>query len=75
MHLKTVCLLEEAISQPVKKRAMVVESILKSLSPPEPGIDKKWALVAKKRLVQLRTGAIVAVPGDEVFLIELPIAQ
>lgn len=54
---------------------MVVESILKSLSPPEPGINKKWALVAKKRLVQLRTGAIVAVPGDEVFLIELPIAQ
>ena len=46
---------------------MVVESILRSLNPPETDIDKKWALVAKRRLAELRTGEVVAVPGDEVF--------
>jgi len=47
---------------------MVVDSTVKSPSPPETGIDKEWALVARSRLVELRTGAVVAVPGDEVFL-------
>ena len=46
---------------------MVVDSLLKSLNPPETDIDKKWASVAKRRLAELRTGEVKAVPGDEVF--------
>jgi hypothetical protein len=30
-------------------------------------IDKKWAQVAKKRLSELRSGSVKAVPGVEVF--------
>lgn len=65
--MKTADLIAEAISLPVEERALVVDSLLKSLNPPETVIDKKWASVAKKRLAELRTGEVKAVPGDEVF--------
>ncbi len=65
--MKTADLIAEAISLPVEERARVVDSLLKSLNPPETDIDEKWALVAKRRLAELRTGKVVAVPGDEAF--------
>lgn len=65
--MKTKDLIAEAISLPVEERAMVVDSILKSLNPTESDIDKKWAAVAKQRLKELRTGEVEAIPGDDVF--------
>jgi len=65
--MKTADLISEAISLPVEERAMVVDSLLQSLNPPEADIDKQWAAVAKRRLSELRTGKVQAVPGDEVF--------
>jgi putative addiction module component (TIGR02574 family) len=65
--MKTKDLIAEVISLPVEERAMVVDSLLKSLNPPESEIDKKWAAVAKKRLEQLRSGEVQPVPGEEVF--------
>lgn len=65
--MKTADLIAEAISLPVEERARVVDLLLKSLNPPETEIDQKWALVAKRRLAELRTGEVVAVPGNEVF--------
>lgn len=65
--MKTKDLIAEAISLPVEERAMVVDSILKSLNPPELDIDQKWASVAKHRLKELRSGAVKGIPGDEVF--------
>ena len=65
--MKTKDLIEEAISLPVEERAMVVDSILKSLNPLESDIDKKWAAVAKRRLKELRSGEVEAIPGEEVF--------
>ncbi len=65
--MKTKDLIAEAISLPVEERAMVVDSILKSLNPTESDIDKKWAAVAKQRLQELRSGEVEAIPGDEVF--------
>jgi hypothetical protein len=46
---------------------MVVDSLLRSLNPPEAELDKRWAAVAKRRLEQLRSGEVKAVPGEEVF--------
>lgn len=46
---------------------MVIDTLLKSLNPPETDIDKKWVSVARRRLHELRTGRVKAVPGDEVF--------
>ncbi len=65
--MKTKDLIAEVISLPVEERAMVVDSLLKSLNAPESDIDKKWAAVAKQRLKELRSGEVKAIPGDEVF--------
>lgn len=60
-------LIDEANALPVDERALVVESLLKSLNPTETDIDGKWAEVADKRLAELQSGAVEAVPGEEVF--------
>ena len=65
--MKTEDLIAEAISLPVEERTVFVDSLLRSLNPPEMDIDREWAAVANKRLAELRSGRIEAVPGDEVF--------
>ena len=65
--MKTADLIAEAISLPVEERALVVDFLLKSLNSPETDVDEKWAVVAKRRLAELRIGEVEAVPGDEVF--------
>ena len=65
--MNTKELIDKAVSLPVEERALVVDSLLRSLNQPESEIDKKWAAVAKRRLTELRSGAVEAVPGQEVF--------
>ena len=65
--MKIKDLINEAESLPVEERAIVVHSLLRSLNPPEPEIDKKWAAVAQKRLEEIRSGLVAAVPGEQVF--------
>ena len=60
-------LIDEAVSLPVEERAFVVDSLLRSLNQPDLEIDKKWAVEAKRRLAELRSGKVQAIPGDEVF--------
>ena len=57
----------EAESLPVEERALIVDSLLRSLNPPESEIDRKWAIVAKDRLEQIRSGSAESIPGEEVF--------
>ena len=63
----TAEIIRDAVSLPVEERAMVVESLLRSLNPPDPEIDQKWAAVAKRRLQELRSGQVKPIPGEEVF--------
>ena len=65
--MKTKDLIAEAMDLPVEERVMVVDSILKSLNPPESDIDERWAAVARQRLKELRSGEVEAIPGDDVF--------
>ena len=60
-------LIAEAISLPVEERAILADTILKSLNPPDSEMDRRWADVAKRRLAELRSGQVEAVPGDDVF--------
>ena len=60
-------LIDEALCLPVEERALVADSLLKSLNKPDPDIDKKWAEIAKQRLGELRSGKVKPIPGDEVF--------
>jgi len=65
--MNTKALISEAVSLPVEERAMMVDSLLKSLNQPEAEIDKKWAAVAKRRISELKSGQVKPIPGDEVF--------
>ena len=65
--MKTKDLIAEVTSLPVEERAIIVDSILKSLNPPESEIDKKWKEVAMRRVQEIRSGNAELIPGDEVF--------
>ena len=60
-------IIQEATALPVEERVIVVDSILRTLNPPNPDIDKEWVAVAKRRLAELRSGRVRPVPGDHVF--------
>jgi hypothetical protein len=60
-------IIDEALSLPAEERAIIADSLLKSLNMPEAEIDKEWTERAKKRLGELLSGEIKAVPGNEVF--------
>ncbi len=65
--MKTKDLIDEVLSLPIEQRAMIADSLLKSLNPPQPEIDQKWAKIAKQRLDELRSGEVAAVPGKVLF--------
>ena len=60
-------IINEAQALPPEERAAVVDSLLRSLNPPDPKIDGAWMNVARERLAELRSGSVKAIPGDEVF--------
>jgi hypothetical protein len=60
-------LIDEALSLPVEKRALIADCLLKSLNTPNSDIDRKWLEVAKRRIQELRSGKINPIPGNEVF--------
>ncbi len=60
-------IIREAASLSVEDRALVVDSLLRSLNPPDAEIDRQWVEVAQRRLADLRGGRARPVPGEEVF--------
>ncbi len=65
--MKIKDLINEAESLPVEERVLVVDSLLRSLNPPDSKIDEKWASVAQKRLKEVRSGAVETISGEDVF--------
>ncbi|TXL15837.1 hypothetical protein BMR05_01955 [Methylococcaceae bacterium HT4] len=65
--MNTKELIDEAISLPIDKRVLVVDSLLPSLNQPESEIDRKWNEVAQKRLMEMRAGKIESISGEQVF--------
>jgi putative addiction module component (TIGR02574 family) len=60
-------IIQEATALPVEERAIIVDSLLRSLNMPDGDIEKEWVSVAHRRLDDLRSGRVCAVPGEEVF--------
>lgn len=60
-------IIREAESLPVDERLRVVESLLRSLNPPEPEIDRLWIAEARRRLDEVRSGKVHPIPGDQVM--------
>lgn len=65
--MKTEALIEEAISLPVEERTRLAESVLQSLNAPDAAVDAAWAAEASRRLDELRSGQVQAIPGEVVF--------
>ena len=65
--MNTKELINEAVALSVEERALLVDSLLRSFNQPESDIDKKWANVANKRLIEMRSGKVQPVPGEDVF--------
>jgi putative addiction module component (TIGR02574 family) len=65
--MKIKDLIHEAESLPVEERALIVDSLLRSMNPPQTEIDKKWAAVAQRRLEKVRSGEAETAHGEQVF--------
>lgn len=60
-------IIQEAQALPPEERAAVVDSILRSLNPPDPDIDEQWIALARERLADYRSGDTQPVPGADVI--------
>lgn len=65
--MKTAELIDELASLPVEERARVLDTLLRSLNPPESTLDAAWLEVAQRRLDELRAGRVKTLPGEAVF--------
>jgi putative addiction module component (TIGR02574 family) len=60
-------IIRDAESLPIEERAKLVDSLLRSLNPTDVAVDRKWLAVAKRRLAELQSGKVKAVPGEVVI--------
>jgi putative addiction module component (TIGR02574 family) len=61
-------LIKEAESFPIEERVIIIDSLLQTINPPLAGVETEWTKVAKRRLAELRSGEVKAVPGNEVYV-------
>lgn len=65
--LSTTEIIHEAECLPVEERALVVDSLLRSLNQPDAAIDRKWVEVVRRRSEELRSGQLKGIPGEAVL--------
>ena len=65
--MKTTRLIKEVLALPVEDRALIADSLLKSLNAPESLNDSKWIEASKRRLGELKTGKAKPIAGEDVF--------
>lgn len=65
--MKVTDLMTEAASLPVEERAWLVDFLLQTLNPPDEANTSAWLAVARRRLDDLDTGRVKAIPGEEVL--------
>jgi len=60
-------IIQEASSLPVEDRALIIDSLMKTMNQPDNDIDRVWGAVSRQRLDDLRSGKVHGVPGEEVI--------
>ncbi|URI06125.1 addiction module protein [Aquincola tertiaricarbonis] len=57
----------QAQSLPPEDRARLAEALLASLDPAESDVDTAWSDELRRRIADLETGAVEAIPADQAF--------
>lgn len=66
MPLRVEEITDEALALPSEARAMLADRLVESLDPAEDGvIHQLWAVEGQRRLRELRSGTVGAIPGDD----------
>ena len=66
MPMKVEEIAEEALALPSEARALLADRLVESLDPAEDGqLHQLWAPEAQRRLQELRSGSVRAIPGEE----------
>ena len=60
-------IIDEVSLLPVEERALIIDSILRTLNPIEKEIEKEWIKVAKKRLNDIKANKVETIKGEIVF--------
>ncbi|MBT8420075.1 MAG: addiction module protein [Gammaproteobacteria bacterium] len=60
-------LISVAESLPLELKTELIDKLLNSLNSSRKDIDELWAQEAEKRVEELRTGKVEAIPGEDVF--------
>jgi putative addiction module component (TIGR02574 family) len=60
-------IIAEAIALPIEERAVVVDSLLRSLNSPSDEIEREWIDLARRRQAELRSGRVQPVEGEAVL--------
>ena len=61
-------ILDQALSLPNDRRAVLVDRLLNSLGlPADEDVDRLWAEEAERRLGEIRSGRVETIPGDQVL--------
>ena len=64
MPLRVEEITDEALALPSEARALLADRLVESLDPAEDGvIHRLWATEGQKRLQELRSGTVHAIPG------------
>ena len=60
-------LIAEVKALPIEDRAFVVDSLLRSMTPVDPDLDRLWSEVASRRLAELKDGKVEGVAYEAVI--------
>ena len=60
-------MLEQIASYPVEDRVMMADAIIESLNGIDPDVEAVWGAVARRRMMELRSGQVRGVPVSAVF--------
>lgn len=65
--IKTNELISMAESLPIEIKIQLIDKLLNSLHPSQTEIDKLWAKEAERRVVEVESGNVKTIPGEDVF--------
>ncbi|WP_367279004.1 addiction module protein [Methanospirillum sp.] len=59
---------QEVLSLPAQERIELIDRLIESLNlPGDPEIDRLWVEKAEQRFLELETGSVTLIPGNQVF--------